>query len=85
MADQATIDRVKKIIFDQVRPYSHHLTEASQINDDDSLTDDLGCDSLDVIEICMAVEESFEKEIEDSDWDKLRTVIQISNHVETLK
>jgi acyl carrier protein len=51
---------------------------------DQSLTDDLGADSLDTIEFVMAVEEKFSIEILDDIVDTLKTVGDFVNHVEEL-
>lgn len=45
--------------------------EKTSIQPSDSITDDLGADSLDTVEIVMALEEEFELEISDSDGEKL--------------
>ena len=55
------------------------IAEQLGINEDDisaesSLTDDLGADSLDIVEIAMALEEEFEVEISDADIDHIETV-----------
>jgi acyl carrier protein len=55
------------------------IAEQLGINEDDisaesSLSDDLGADSLDIVEIAMALEEEFEVEISDADIDNIDTV-----------
>lgn len=44
------------------------------ISDELTLADDLGLDSLDCIELCMALEERFSREIDDDVWDRVQTV-----------
>ena len=44
------------------------------ISDELTLADDLGLDSLERIELCMALEERFEREIDDDVWDRVQTV-----------
>jgi len=62
------IDRVKKIIVDQLG------VDASKINQESSFVDDLGADSLDIVELIMAFEEEFDVEIPDEDAEKIKTV-----------
>ncbi len=62
------IDRVKKIIVDQLG------VDASKISEDSSFVDDLGADSLDIVELIMAFEEEFDIEIPDEDAEKIKTV-----------
>ncbi|MEN3189916.1 MAG: acyl carrier protein [Atribacterota bacterium] len=62
------IDRVKKIIVDQLG------VDASKISEDSSFVDDLGADSLDIVELIMAFEEEFDVEIPDEDAEKIKTV-----------
>ncbi len=47
-----------------------------------SLLDDLGADSLDVVELVMAIEEAFGIEVPDSDAENIRTVADICQYVE---
>lgn len=64
----ALFDRVKDIIVDQLGVDEDTVTmEASFI-------DDLGADSLDIVELVMALEEEFEMEIPDEDAEKIATV-----------
>ena len=62
------IDRVKKIIVDQLG------IDESKIKDNSSFVDDLGADSLDIVELIMAFEEEFDIEIPDEDAEKIKTV-----------
>ena len=68
MSDNNIEDRVKKIIVDMlgVKPEDVH-PEASFVND-------LGADSLDTVELVMALEEEFETEIPDEEAEKINTV-----------
>ncbi|MBA3063558.1 acyl carrier protein [bacterium] len=63
-----SIDRVKKIIVDQLG------VDESKITEDSSFVDDLGADSLDIVELIMAFEEEFDIEIPDEDAEKIKTV-----------
>lgn len=61
-------DRVKKIVSDQLG------TSIDEIEIDSSFVDDLGADSLDTVELVMALEEEFDLEIADEDAEKISTV-----------
>lgn len=64
----ATDTRVKKIIVDQLGVGEDDLKDAA------SFVDDLGADSLDVVEMVMAFEEEFSIDIPDEDAEKIKTV-----------
>ena len=64
----ATDTRVKKIIVDQLGVGEDDLKDAA------SFVDDLGADSLDVVEMVMAFEEEFSIEIPDEEAEKIKTV-----------
>ncbi len=62
------------------------IAEQLGINEDDiaaesSLSDDLGADSLDIVEIAMALEDEFEVEISDADIDNIDTVKDFTSFV----
>ena len=61
-------DRIKEIIVEQMG------VDADQVTDDASFVDDLGADSLDTVELVMALEEEFDIEIPDEDAEKIATV-----------
>ena len=63
-----SIDRIKKIIVDQLG------VDESKITENSSFVDDLGADSLDIVELIMAFEEEFDIEIPDEDAEKMKTV-----------
>lgn len=67
--------RVKKIIAEQLG-----VNEA-EIKIESSFVDDLGADSLDTVELVMALEEEFETEIPDEDAEKITTVQQAIDYV----
>jgi acyl carrier protein len=66
--------RVKKIVGEQ-------LGVKEEIANDASFVDDLGADSLDTVELVMALEEEFECEIPDEDAEKITTVQQAIDYV----
>ena len=61
-------EKVKEIIVDQLG------VEEKQVNTQASFIDDLGADSLDTVELVMALEEEFDVEIPDEDAEKIGTV-----------
>ena len=63
-----TADRVKKIVVE------HLGVEADKVTEDASFIDDLGADSLDIVELVMAFEEEFGVEIPDDAADSILTV-----------
>ena len=67
--------RVKKIIAEQLG-----VNEA-EIKTESSFVDDLGADSLDTVELVMALEEEFETEIPDEDAEKITTVQHAIDYV----
>lgn len=68
--------KVKNIIVEQLG------VNAEEIKDEASFIDDLGADSLDTVELVMALEEEFSAEIPDEDAEKLRTVGDAINYVD---
>lgn len=66
--DSPNFDKVKEIIVDQLD------VEADQVTADASFIEDLGADSLDTVELVMALEENFDIEIPDEDAEKIKTV-----------
>lgn len=61
-------DRVKELVVEQLG------VEAEEVTAEASFIDDLGADSLDIVELVMAFEEEFDLEIPDEDAEKLTTV-----------
>ena len=61
-------ERVKKIVAEQLGAKDDDVTNAA------SFVDDLGADSLDTVELVMALEEEFETEIPDEEAEKITTV-----------
>jgi acyl carrier protein len=68
-------DRVKQIIVDQLG------VAPEQVTPEASFIDDLGADSLDTVELVMALEEEFEIEIPDEDAEKITTVHQAIEYI----
>ena len=68
-------ERVKKIVVDQVGVKEEDVTPNA------SFVDDLGADSLDTVELVMALEEEFETEIPDEEAEKITTVQQAVDYI----
>ena len=71
--------RVKKIVAEQLG-----VNEAD-IKNESSFVDDLGADSLDTVELVMALEEEFETEIPDDHAEKITTVQQAIDYINANK
>jgi acyl carrier protein len=69
-------DRVKKIIVDQLG------VEEETVTPEASFVDDLGADSLDTVELVMALEEEFGIEIPDEDAEKITRVKEAVDYIE---
>ncbi|MBF0144831.1 MAG: acyl carrier protein [Magnetococcales bacterium] len=69
-------ERVKKIVIEQLQ------VEPDQVTDDANFVDDLGADSLDTVELVMALEEEFGMEIPDDAAEKIQTVRQAIEFIE---
>ncbi len=72
---ETILERVKKIIVDQLG------VNEDQVVQDASFVDDLGADSLDTVELVMALEEEFGIEIPDEDAEKIKTVSNVVDYV----
>jgi acyl carrier protein len=68
-------ERVKKIVVEQLG------VKESEVNSESSFVDDLGADSLDTVELVMALEEEFETEIPDEEAEKITTVQQAIDYI----
>jgi acyl carrier protein len=62
------LEKIKKIVVEQLG------VEEEEITQEASFIDDLGADSLDIVELIMALEEEFDIEIPDGDAEKIATV-----------
>ena len=75
MSTEEVYERVKKIIMEQLG------TLETGISMEASFLDDLGADSLDIVELVMALEEEFDIEIPDTDAEKVVTVGDVVEYI----
>jgi acyl carrier protein len=68
-------ERVKKIVVEQLG------VKDEEVSNESSFVDDLGADSLDTVELVMALEEEFECEIPDESAEKITTVQQAIDYI----
>ena len=68
--------RVKEIVCEQLG------VSAEEVTPEASFIEDLGADSLDIVELVMALEEEYEMEISDEDAEKIRTVGDVVKYIE---
>jgi acyl carrier protein len=68
MDHEEIYDKVKEVIVDQLN------VEEDDVSEDAAFVDDLGADSLDIVELVMALEEQFSISIPDEQAEKIRTV-----------
>ena len=77
MSAMSTIEeRVRKIVAEQLG------IKNDDLKNDASFVDDLGADSLDTVELVMALEEEFETEIPDDEAEKITTVQQAIDYID---
>ncbi len=75
MSSEEVFNKVKEIIVEQLGVAENAVTEES------SFIDDLGADSLDIVELIMALEEEFDIEIPDNDAEKVVTVGDVVDYI----
>ncbi|HJN90691.1 MAG TPA: acyl carrier protein [Verrucomicrobiota bacterium] len=76
MSDNSTRDRINKIIVEQLG------VNEDQIKPEAKFIEDLGADSLDTVELVMALEEEFGTEIPDEEAEKLQSVGDVTKYIE---
>ncbi len=72
----STLDRVKKVVVDRLKVSADEVTESA------SFVDDLGADSLDVVDLVIGFEDEFEVQIPDEDAEKITTVKQAVEYID---
>jgi acyl carrier protein len=79
MSDKSIEERVKEIIVDQLG------VSADQVTLEAKFVEDLGADSLDTVELVMALEEEFDVEVPDDEAEKLQAVKDVVNFITSKK
>lgn len=79
MAEGSTEARVKEIVCEQLG------VSAEEVTSESSFIEDLGADSLDIVELVMALEEEYGTEISDEDAEKIRTVKDVISYIDNQK
>jgi len=73
------LDKIKEVVAEQLD------VSVDEIKEDSKFVEDLGADSLDVVELVMALEEEFDIEIPDEDAEKILTVADAIKYIEEHK
>ena len=74
----ALFDDVKEVVVEQLD------CDPAEVKEDSRFIEDLGADSLDVVELVMALEEKFDIEIPDEDAEKIKTVADAIKYIENI-
>ncbi len=74
-----TLEKVKEIIAEQLG------VDVSEVSEEKSLVDDLGADSLDIVDLVMNFEDEFGVKISDQDLSKIKTVKDVVEAIELKK
>ncbi|MBD3796840.1 acyl carrier protein [Sulfurimonas sp.] len=73
----ALLDDIKEVVVEQLS------VSADEVKEDSKFVEDLGADSLDVVELVMALEEKFDIEIPDDEAEKIQTVADVVAYIES--
>lgn len=73
----ALIDDIKEVVVEQLS------VNPDEVKENSKFVEDLGADSLDVVELVMALEEKFDIEIPDDEAEKIATVQDVINYIES--
>ena len=76
MAKEEIFDKLKELVVDQLG------VEGDEVTMEASMQDDLGADSLDLVDLVMSVEEEFGVKVADEDLENIKTVGDIVNYIE---
>ena len=77
MSQEAILEKVRSIVAEQLS------VESGEVKPDSNFQNDLGADSLDTVELVMALEEEFETEIPDEEAEKITTVQLAIDYINT--
>ncbi|MBR1420029.1 MAG: acyl carrier protein [Selenomonadaceae bacterium] len=72
-----TFEKVRDIVVEQLG------VEADEVSEESTFIDDLGADSLDIVELIMAFEEAFNVEIPDEEAEKIKSVKDVVEYIES--
>ncbi len=72
---EGLIERVRRLVSDQLG------VDPTEMQPDATILEDLGADSLDVVELVMAMEETFDIEISDEEAEAMRTVADVEQYI----
>ena len=75
----AVEQKVKQIIVDQLG------VDEAQVEENAAFVEDLGADSLDIVELVMALEEAFDLDVPDEEAEKLKTVKDVIDYIKSKK
>ena len=75
--DEELYDKIKDVVAEQLN------VEADEIHEDSAFVDDLGADSLDLVELVMALEDNFDMKIPDEDVEAIKTVGDAITYIES--
>jgi acyl carrier protein len=73
----ALLDDIKEVVVEQLS------VNPEEVKEDSKFVEDLGADSLDVVELVMALEEKFDIEIPDDEAEKIQTVQDVMNYIQS--
>jgi len=73
----ALLEDIKEVVVEQLS------VSADEVKEDAKFVEDLGADSLDVVELVMALEEKFDIEIPDDEAEKIQTVADVVTYIES--
>lgn len=76
MSEEATFEKVKGIVVEQLG------VDEKEVKMEAAYIDDLGADSLDIVELIMAFEEEFDVEIPDEDAQNIKTVKDVIDYIQ---
>ena len=76
MAKEEIFDKLKELVVDQLG------VEEDEVTMEATMQDDLGADSLDLVDLVMSVEEDFGVKVADEDLENIKTVGDIVNYIE---
>jgi acyl carrier protein len=75
--DEELFGQVKEVIAEQLN------VDPDEVHEDSSFVDDLGADSLDLVELVMALEDNFDMKIPDEDVEAIKTVGDAISYIES--